>query len=150
MWNPLQKSCFMCNIAVLHSYMAKEYVAYKGDAFQIEWYYSPKGGSQALDYYLELEQQDRKQVLKLFKMMGEIGKISDLSKFRNEGDKVYAFKPQPHRFLSFFVQGKKIIVTNAFWKKQDKLPENEKDKALKCMESYLERVKEGTYYDKED
>lgn len=140
----------MCNIAVLHSYMAKEYVAYKGDAFQIEWYYSPKGGSPALDYYLELEQQDRKQVLKLFKMMGEIGKISDLSKFRNEGDKVYAFKPQPHRFLSFFVQGKKIIVTNAFWKKQDKLPENEKDKALKCMESYLERVKEGTYYDKED
>ncbi len=53
-------------------------------------------------------------------MMGEIGKISDIKKFRNEGDKVYAFKPQPHRFLSFFVQGKKIIVTNAFWKKQDK------------------------------
>lgn len=129
-------------------YMDKEYVAYKGDAFQIEWYYSPKGDSQAREYYLELDQDDRIQVLKLFKMMGEIGKISDIKKFRNEGDKVYAFKPQPHRFLSFFVKGKKIIVTNAFWKKQDKLPESEKSKALKCMESYLQRVNEGTYYDK--
>lgn len=130
--------------------MDKEYVAYKGAAFQIEWYYSPKGDSQAREYYLKLDQNDRIQVLKLFKMMGEIGKINDIKKFRNEGDKVYAFKPQPHRFLSFFVQGKKIIVTNAFWKKQDKLPENEKDKALSCMESYLQRVKEGTYYDKEE
>jgi len=48
-------------------------------------------------------------------MMGEIVKISDIKKFRNEGAKVYAFKRQPHRFLSFFVQGKKIIVTNSFW-----------------------------------
>lgn len=130
--------------------MAKEYVAYKGDAFQIEWYSSPKGDSQALEYYQELDEKDRKQILKLFKMMGDIGKIHDKTKFNNEGDKVYAFKPQPHRFLSFFLQGKKIIVTNAFWKKQDKLPKGEKDEALKCMVSYLERVKEGTYYDKED
>jgi phage-related protein len=130
--------------------MAKEYIAYKGDAFQIEWYYSPKGDSQARNYYLELDQQDRRKVLTLFKMMGDVGKINDITKFRNEGDKVYAFKPQPHRFLSFFLQGKKIIVTNAFWKKQDKLPENEKGKALKCMDSYLERVKEGTYYGKEE
>ncbi|MBX2967291.1 MAG: type II toxin-antitoxin system RelE/ParE family toxin [Cyclobacteriaceae bacterium] len=130
--------------------MLKEYVAYKGFAFQIEWYYSPKGDSQALDYYLKLGQQDRIKVLKLFKMMGDIGRISDITKFRNEGDKVYAFKPQPHRFLSFFVHGKKIIVTNAFLKKQDKLPESEKDKALKCMESYLKRVKEDKYYEKEE
>ena len=117
---------------------------------KIEWYYSPKGDSQARDYYLELDQKDRVQVLKLFKMMGDIGRISDISKFRNEGDKVYAFKPQPHRFLSFFVQGRKIIVTNAFWNKKDKLPKSEKDEALKCIEPYLERVKKDNYYDKED
>ena len=46
----------------------KEYIAYKGQEFQIEWYYAPKG---------------------------------------------------------------------------------EKDRALKCMESYKTRVKEGTYYEKE-
>lgn len=130
--------------------MLKEYVAYKGSAFQIEWYYSPNGDSQAFEYYLELDPSDRRKVLQLFKIMGEIGKIHDITKFRNEGDKIYAFKPQPHRFLSFFVEGKKIIVTNAFWKKQDKLPDSEKQKALEGMESYLKRVKEGNYYDKEE
>ena len=89
-------------------------------------------------------------MLKLFKMMGDIGKIRDETKFRNEGDKIYAFKPQPHRFLSFFVEGKKIIVTNAFWKKQDKLPPGEKHRALDCMKSYRERVKGGTYYEKDE
>jgi len=130
--------------------MNKEYVAYKGNAFQIEWYYSPKGDSQAFDYYLELDPGGRRKVLQLFKVMGEIGKIHDITKFRNEGDKIYAFKPQPHRFLSFFVEGEKIIVTNAFWKKQDKLPDSEKQKALTCMESYLKRIKEGNYYEEEE
>ena len=82
--------------------------------------------------------------------MGEIGKIHNITKFRNEGDKVYAFKPQPHRFLSFFIEGEKIVVTNAFWKKQDKLPDSEKQKALKCRESYLKRVKEDNYYYEEE
>jgi phage-related protein len=129
--------------------MSKEYVAYEGQEFTIEWYYSPKGESQTLQYYLDLETSDRIKVLKLFKMMGDIGKIRDETKFRNEGDKIFAFKPQPHRFLSFFVEGKKIIVTNAFWKKQDKLPKSEKDRALNCMNSYKQRLKEGIYYEKE-
>jgi phage-related protein len=46
-------------------------------------------------------------------------------------------------------QGKKVIVTNAFWKKQDKLPSSEKDRALNCMKSYKERVKGGTYYEED-
>jgi hypothetical protein len=130
--------------------MPKEYVAYEGEQFIIEWYFSPKGQSQAYEYYQELAPGDRIKVLKLFKMMGDVGMIRDETKFRNEGDKVYAFKPQPHRFLSFFVEGKKIIVTNAFWKKQDKLPPGEKDRALSCMKSYKERVKEGSYYEEDE
>jgi hypothetical protein len=127
--------------------MSKNYVAYKGPEFTIEWYYSERDESQALNYYLELDDGDRKKVLQLFKIMGDIGKIHDEQKFRNEGDKIYAFKPKPHRFLNFFVEGKKIIVTNAFWKKQDKLPKEEKTVALSCLESYKKRVKEGTYYE---
>jgi len=130
--------------------MPKEYTAYEGDQFTVEWYYSSKGESQAREYYLELDASDRIKVLKLFKMMGDIGKIRDQAKFRNEGDKIYAFKPQPHRFLSFFVEGKKIIVTNAFWKKQDKLPLGEKERALTYMKSYKDRIKEGTYYEEDE
>ena len=82
----------------------------------------------------------------LFKRMGDFGRISDLTKFRNEGDKIYAFKPQPNRFLSFFYTGKKIIVTNAFCKKGQKLPEDEKSKAVSRKENYEKRVTAGVYY----
>ncbi len=81
--------------------------------------------------------------------LGEQGKIFDETKFRNEGDKIYAFKPQPDRYLCFFFLGKKIIVTNAFTKKTQKLPKSEKDLALKALQSYEKRVKEGTYYEEE-
>ena len=79
--------------------------------------------------------------------MGDQGKIFDETKFRNEGDKIYAFKPQPDRYLCFFFRGKKIIVTNAFMKKTQKLPQSEKDLALKAYQSYEKRIKEGSYYE---
>lgn len=74
--------------------------------------------------------------------MGDFGKISDKTKFRNEGDKVYEFKPQPDRYLCFFIKGKKIIVTNAFTKKTKKLSETEKNICIKCREDYLQRNEE--------
>ncbi len=98
-----------CNIVVLQLVMSKQYVAYKGEAFQIEWYYDSRGSSQAMDYYAELDVEDRIKVMKLFKMMGDVGRIGDITKFRSEGDKVYAFKPQPHRFLSFLYRAKRLL-----------------------------------------
>ncbi len=46
-----------------------------------------------------------------------------------------------------FFAGNKIIVTNGFVKKQDKLPIEEKERALRCKEEYEMRVKVGIYYD---
>ena len=79
--------------------------------------------------------------------MGEAGEIKDKTKFMYEGDKIYAFKPQPDRFLCFFFSDKKIILTNAFRKKQQKLPENEKNKALKSKNDYVIRLQRGDYYE---
>jgi len=42
-----------------------------------------------------------------------------------------------------FTDGKKIIVTNGFEKKTDKLPKNEKDLAIRYRQDYIERKKEG-------
>ena len=123
-----------------------ECIAYEGDCFTIEWYLDEKHNSPALDYYQSLDQDQRLQVLKLFKRMGDAGEIKDITKFRSEGDKIYAFKPQPDRFLCFFQEGAKIIVTNGFRKKQQKLPKGEKEKAISLREHYLARVKKGDYY----
>lgn len=87
------------------------------------------------------------KLFELFKLMGNPGAIKNKTKFRNEHDKIYAFKPQLHRFLCFFFEGQKIIVTNGFHKKTDQLPQKEKDRALKIKRDYEARVKRGDYYE---
>ncbi len=123
-----------------------ERIAYEGLCLEIEWYFDENNCSQALEYYQKLSTDERIKVLKLFKRMGDVGKINDKTKFIYEGDKIYAFKPQPDRFLCFFCEGGKIIVTNAFRKKQQKLPNGEKERAMKARGSYVNRVNMGGYY----
>ncbi len=125
----------------------RELVAYEGESFTIEWYFDAKDSSEALEYYNSLNKAERIQLLKLLKRMGDNGEIKDKTKFRSERDKIYAFKPQPDRFLCFFYEGKKIVITNGFRKKQQKLPLNEKDKALKNRNDYINRVERGDYYE---
>jgi phage-related protein len=118
-------------------------VIYTGSVYTLEWYYDIKGNSIAYDYFLGITKEQRRKFLILIKRMGDFGKIYDITKFRNEGDGIYAFKPQPDRFLSFFTDGKKIIVTNGFNKKTDKLPKNEKELAIKSRQDYLVRKNRG-------
>ena len=68
-------------------------------------------------------------------------------KFRHEGDQIYAIKPAPDRFLCFFYHDSKMIVTNAYEKKTDKMPIREKDRAIKAREDYIKRSKEEKYYE---
>lgn len=118
--------------------MDREYIAYSGNKFTVEWYYNSKGRSEALDYFKSLTMQERIKVLHLFKRMGDVGEIKDKTKFNYEGDHIYTFKPKPDRFLCFFYVGNKIIVTNAFRKK---LPQTEKDRAERNKKDYQLRVK---------
>jgi curved DNA-binding protein CbpA len=103
--------------------------AYAGPNFAIEWFYSETGKSNSYEHYEKLSNPQKRKLFLLFKRMGDFGRVNDITKFRNEGDEIYVFKPQPGRFLSFFVKGKKIIITNAFRKKSQKLPEAEKQRA---------------------
>lgn len=125
----------------------REYIVYEGGAFTVEWYYDARGKSQPLNFYEELNRDQKIQLLKLVKTIGDIGSIQNKTKFRNEGDKIFAFKPKPNRFLCFFVEGKKIVITNGFTKKHDKLPPTEKKRALNHRADYLTRTKKGSYYD---
>ncbi len=124
-----------------------EYIAYEGDYFTIEWYHTERDESQTLEYFNGLSENQQDKLLYLFRRMGDFGKINNKTQFRYEGDEIFAFKPQPDRFLCFFVKGKKIIVTNAFRKKSDKLPKNEKERAVSCRDDYMQRTKKGIYYD---
>jgi phage-related protein len=121
----------------------KDCIIYSGSKFTLEWYYDKNGKSIAYEYFENASEDLQDKFLILAKKMGEFGRIFDINKFRNEGDGIYAFKPQPDRYLSFFTSGKKIIVTNGFRKKTDKLPKVEKDLAIKYRQDYLERNSGG-------
>lgn len=125
----------------------KEYIAYSGSEYVVEWFYNETGESKVLDYVMDLSPLIQQKLFYLIKRIADNGKINDLTKFRNEGDKIYAFKPQPYRFLSFFVKDKKIIITNGFKKKTDKIPINEKEKAIEYRENYFRRINNGDYYE---
>lgn len=123
-----------------------QYVIYQGACFTVEWYYDSRGKSQAKDYFDALPFERKKKFDYLIRRMGDSGKIQDEEKFRSEEDQIYAFKPKPDRFLCFFIKGAKIIVTNAFEKKTQKLPPREKERALRLKQDYIKRVSEGSYY----
>jgi len=117
-------------------------VVYAGECYTIEWYFDCTGYSQAYEYFLKTSDSQKRKFFVLIKRMSEFGKISDITKFRNEDDGIYAFKPKPDRYLSFFIKGKKIIITNGFTKRVQKLPKNEKEKAMKYRSDYLSRFEE--------
>jgi phage-related protein len=124
------------------------FVLYQGQAFTIEWYYTENYDSPAREFFLGLDEDRQAALLALAKRLGDMGQIRDLRKFRNEGDKIFALKSQPERFLSFFFTGRKVIITNAFVKKSDKLPPGEKDWALRAKRDYETRVNGKKYYEK--
>lgn len=41
----------------------KEYIAYQGEEFSIEWYYNSKGESPSLEYFNELDEDRQDKVI---------------------------------------------------------------------------------------
>ena len=125
----------------------ESFIVCQGGKFTIEWYYDDRGKSSALEHFDNLSFEQKKKFAYLIMRMADRGQICNEEKFRYEGDQIYAFKLSPDRFLCFFFKGAKIIITNAFEKKTDKLPLREKERALLYKEDYTNHVKKGTYYD---
>jgi phage-related protein len=130
--------------------MKKNFIAYKGTKFEIEWYFDDRGRSDVLDYFGNLSIDRQKKLFYLLRHLGDKGKIFNIVKFRNENDQIYAIKPAQDRFLCFFFEGSKIIITNAYEKKTDKIPPREKERALKAKADYIQRCKKEIYYDQKD
>ena len=127
--------------------MKKEFVANRGDRLTLEWYFDTNGRSSALEYFEELSFSEKKKLFYVFMQLSKRGKVFNKEKFRCEGDKIYAIKASQDRLLCFFFDGVKLIVTNGFKKKSNKMPRREKEKALIAKKSYEERCKKGTYYE---
>ena len=127
----------------------EEYVLYKGKEFQVEFYFNDKGGLPAKEYFDAADRLIRIKLLALVKYMAEEGRLFDAGKFRvvDKQEKIYEFKPMTERFFNFFYEDKKIILTNAYRKKGQKVDRKELDRAVDLKKDYECRVKGGNYYE---
>lgn len=126
----------------------KNFTVYRGKEFTIEWYLNIRGNGQALDFFSELTEDQKDKFFYLIRVLADTGKILNKEKFNYEGDQIFALKPAPNRFLCFFFEEARIIITNAYKKQSQKMPPRQKELALKAREDYIQRNKEGSYYDK--
>lgn len=127
--------------------MTKKFTAVEGDKYAIEWYFDLRGRSDPLEYFQGLSDARKKKALYLMKLVADRGKVFNKELFNFEKDKIFAIKPAPDRFLCFFYTGAKLIITNAYEKKTQKMPSREKERASKAREDYMMRCNKGTYYE---
>lgn len=128
----------------------EDYIFFQGDKFQVEFYFTETGEIPAKKY-LEKESLGVKvKLAALVKYIADHGRLFNKTKFRkvDSKEKIFEFKPTNYRFFSFFYEGKKIIITNAYRKKSQKVSEKDLEKARNMKITYTGRVKEGGYYEK--
>ena len=127
----------------------EDYVFYQGEKFQVEFFFTEKGELPAKEYFDSSELQVKIKLLALVKHIAEEGRLFDETKFRlvDKKEKIYEFKPMAERFFNFFYEGKKIIITNAYRKKRQKVDPRELTRAINLKRDYEWRVKGGVYYE---
>ncbi len=127
----------------------ENYVFYQGNKFQVEFYFTEDGEMPAKEYFNSADHQVRVKLSSLVEYIAEEGRLFDKTKFRlvNKKEKIYEFKPMTERFFNFFSDGGKIIITNAYHKKGQKVDKRELVRAINLRKDYEFRVKGGDYYE---
>lgn len=129
----------------------EEYIFYKGEKFQIEFFFTEQG---TIPVRKLLESLTSKRILiklaAFVKLMGDQGILYDEQKFRivDKKEKIYEFKPAGYRFFNFFHTGRKIIITNGYAKKSQKVDKKELKRAIESKKDYIQRTSGGEYYGK--
>jgi len=128
----------------------EEYIFYQGEKFQAEFYFTETGEMPAKEYLEKESLGVQLKLATLVKYIAEHGKFFNKTKFRivDSKERIFEFKPAEHRFFSFFYEGSKIIITNAYRKKAQKVSKRDLEKAKNIKITYTDRLKEGVYYEK--
>lgn len=133
----------------MHRPKIEDYVFYQGTKFQVEFYFTEKGELPAKEYFDSADPLVQTKLLALVKYMAENGKLFDDEKFKNvdKNEKIYEFKPMAERFFNFFTAGRRIIITNAYRKKGQKVDPRALAMAISLKKDYEYRIKKGQYYE---
>ena len=128
----------------------EDYIFYQGEKLQVEFYFTETGEMPAKKYLEKESLEVQVKLAALVKYIADHGRLFNKTKFRKVDSKenIFEFKPLDHRFFSFFYEGEKIIITNAYRKKSQKVSKRDLEKARNMKMAYTNRLKEGVYYEK--
>ena len=117
-----------------------EHIFYEGPARVIEAAILQDGSMPARDFVESLSEADRAKVYALFRMLGDIGRITNSEKFKKtEGTEFWEFKSFQIRMPCFFLPNRRVVITHGFRKKQDKIPRGEIERAKRIKTEHLVR-----------
>lgn len=89
-----------------------------------------------------LDKQSEVQIFSLLKRIGDHGPPTNEEKFKHLEGKIYELKTRTGvRVLSFFGEGKSLILTHGFFKPSKKKLQSEIDKAAEWERTYQESIK---------
>jgi hypothetical protein len=132
------------------------YLIYAGTSFRAEWYFTADFAMPALEYYKQLSEpeQDRFDFQVRYFCDRPYGQILPKEWYRIEDkeNKIYVLKPWRHRYFNFLAINNRLIITNAYGKKSQKMTRVGKAQlaiAARFKADFLKRNTEGTYYAEE-
>ncbi len=113
--------------------------------FEIEYYETDNGQIPVYDFINNLPMKIRAKAFASLKILSEYGNNlrEPYSKYLDKGifELRIKFSTDITRIFYFFIKDNKIILTNGYIKKQNKLDSNEFSKAVKYKEDYERREK---------
>ena len=117
-----------------------ELIAYRGKKFVIEYGICTNGSAPAKEFFDSLSERDQAKLMALFVRMGEEGVIRNEEKFKRvEGTECFAFKSFQIRMICRFQPGGRLILLCGLWKKKDRYPPTEIERAKRIFEEHQGR-----------
>ncbi len=128
--------------------MENTHIFYRGTKFQVEFYLNAKGKMPSKEQVEKLPSLIKVKLAALVRLIAEEGQIYDEHKFRiiSRKERIYEFKPMQYRFFNFFFDSRKIIITNGYRKRSQKVDRKELNRAIKMKRDYINRATKGEYY----
>lgn len=111
--------------------------------FDIDFYKTTNGHCPVQEFLDSLDFKMKAKVLRMILLLEECGNDLREPYSKYLGNEIFELRTKQSsnitRVLYFFISGRKIILTNGFIKKTQKIPQIEIDKAKKYREDYIQR-----------
>lgn len=87
----------------------------------------------------ELPKQSRTKLDVIFELLGDKGRIHNITKFKKVEDGIFEIKSDQVRIFCFFTDDGRLILLYGLVKKRGRLKRKDIDKAITMRASYLQR-----------